>query len=193
MTYDKLSTGLGGHDDSPIGMPEIILDDPTNVCFSYAQVAFCARECERQRDVGPLGVALMMQALQRAMYQDRISVQFIHDLGRIVDPRNFCGWRTVGVHFGDGDTSQTSPPEAIRGHLDLLVSQVDDLTPSEFYEAFEGIHPYKDGNGRVGAILWNMLNGTLDNPVSPPDAFGSEHADATAERVTYPQPCTEAV
>jgi len=38
----------------------------------------------------------------------------------------------------------------------------------EFYFAFEEIHPWPDGNGRVGSILFNLLNGTISNPIHPP-------------------------
>ena len=44
--------------------------------------------------------------------------------------------------------------------------------PLEAYRTFQLIHPFVDGNGRVGKILLCWLNGTLDDPEMPPDLFG---------------------
>lgn len=44
----------------------------------------------------------------------------------------------------------------------------------QFYYEYENIHPFVDGNGRSGKILYNYLKGTLDNPVMPPNFWDSE-------------------
>jgi fido (protein-threonine AMPylation protein) len=45
----------------------------------------------------------------------------------------------------------------------------------QFYYEYENIHPFRDGNGRTGKILYNYLLGTLDNPKMPPNFWGSSN------------------
>jgi hypothetical protein len=48
------------------------------------------------------------------------------------------------------------------------------ITSEDFYRQFESIHPFIDGNGRVGHILWAIAvtRETLQWPLSlPPDLF----------------------
>lgn len=43
-------------------------------------------------------------------------------------------------------------------------------TPEDqFYFEYENIHPFVDGNGRSGKILYNYLLGRLDDPIMPPN------------------------
>lgn len=58
-----------------------------------------------------------------------------------------------------------------RAEPDSLVKSPEDM----FYKMYEEIHPFSDGNGRTGKILYNYLCGTLENPIWPPNFFGGEH------------------
>jgi len=45
-------------------------------------------------------------------------------------------------------------------------------TPEEAYFNFQKIHPFADGNGRVGKIIHNWLNDSLEDPILVQDFFG---------------------
>lgn len=143
-------------------------------------IKFCAEECERQR-VGPLKVHYMMNAYWYAMsmyaggqgckYPDATAIKV---MGRMVEPElNKNGYRQTPVLVPSGIALHY---ESIPRTIDNLVEAMKDyvLTPSATYKEFEFIHPFIDGNGRVGAIIYNWINGSLACPVTPPNVFKEE-------------------
>jgi len=57
--------------------------------------------------------------------------------------------------------------------LDRFVELLNNVeTVDDWYLAFEAVHPFCDGNGRTGKILYNWLLGTLKYPVLVDDYFG---------------------
>jgi hypothetical protein len=140
-------------------------------CLSLKVIRFCAEEVERQRDK-PITVLHMCEAWSKAMnaFQEWKSVcgestalkavapRLIEEWGEWINPtKNHQGYVGVGVRH--------------RMHGLCLDIHEDRLLPAEAYRRFAEIAPFRDGNGPVGALLYNWLLGTLDDPRTPLDAI----------------------
>jgi hypothetical protein len=144
---------------------------------------YCAEEVARQHR-GPIQVAWMLDAWEYAMDKARFtpgvatgqevffpSLELIKLLGKLVERQANDGrrWRTVGVTVGDHvpPLARDLPDRMKRWH-----DQLGNMSPEEAYKEFELIHPFQDGNGRVGKIIYNWLKMKLHDPVMPPNFFG---------------------
>lgn len=140
-----------------------------------AVVQFCIDECKRQNDYTLESVGAMVEAwyytLENYSLTGLTNILTINDieyLGKIIKPQNI-GFRYTPVTFSNGTFG--APHHAIPRLISNLCDARFNLTPDEFYYEFEKIHPFEDGNGRVGAIVWNFMNGNIENPICPPDMF----------------------
>ncbi len=140
-------------------------------------ISFCAAEVEHQEDK-PMMVYNMLHAwnivardIQLGKYQnltirEMLTPGYVRYLAMCVHP--YKGFirkgpvvinnRTVGPHY-----------QGIPRLMEILFSKetLTNLSPTQVYIEFEKIHPFSDGNGRVGLILFNALYGSMENPSKP--------------------------
>jgi hypothetical protein len=130
--------------------------------YTLIDICFCARVCERQGTT-PLAVPGMLTALSHAKAWDTshrpLDEGIILTMAVVIDEINHKGYRTVPIISGSHKIGADC--RLIPGLMAHLVTDVEKWTPEEFCFEFERIYPFLDGNGRVSALLYNMLKGTL--------------------------------
>jgi Fic/DOC family len=143
-------------------------------------VKFCSEECTRQRS-GEISVSNMFDAWmwllenQIEVWHNATSdkkVETILEIARRVEPIvNADGFRKVNVRIGG--RGWVLKIIKVRDFPRVLGTLCDSPTlqdPKEFFRQFEMIHPFVDGNGRTGAIIYNMMmDPTMEHPKDPPD------------------------
>lgn len=137
-------------------------------------ILYCAEEVDRQQDE-PLAVGWLChawaEATRRRAVDPVLTVETVEALGKLVSPpMNASGFRQGMVRVGN----RLAPaPTEVRPALEKLLSPetLATLSPDEVYYQFELIHGFNDGNGRVGKIVLNWLNDSLDAPIMPSNWF----------------------
>lgn len=119
-----------------------------------------AQQCINQQATTPIEVARFADAYYRALYgiKPRIRQEwstFVMNTAERIDPRNKTV-RSVPVTVNGTVIPYHTIPRALRNLYDAI--ERHDITPDEAYQEFETIHPFIDGNGRVGHLLWAMMH-----------------------------------
>lgn len=155
----------------------------------YTIVEYCTEEVRRQnRDwtameeaerVAWMLLAWLYVAQELSLFRSKPNVDQIVVLGALVERDvNANGLRDCQVGIlasGDRIRPIGSDKADVKRHLEVLCDDWRYLGPLEWYREFEKIHPFVDGNGRVGKLLLNWHNGTLlENPIFPPNDFWGE-------------------
>lgn len=140
--------------------------------ISRRVVDYCAQECAWQGS-GELSVAWMVEGWRYAHRYRRRPITLTHvlALGRIVEPRyNLGGLRRCGVRVGwDVKMDWQLVPAALKR---LIANQpAGEAEVTEWFRQYEEIHPWRDGNGRTGSLLYNWQRGSLAEPVHVPNLW----------------------
>lgn len=155
-----------------------------NLLFSPNEVniivRYCAEEVRRQYNgaAPPARVAGMVtawiDAIERRFRGESVTPEAIEWWGAAIEPQNAAGFRSVPVFVGwEEKADWRLVPRMIEG----LCENIENLSALDAYREFENIHPFTDGNGRTGKIILNWMNGTLLDPIFPPEDFWGPRID----------------
>lgn len=135
---------------------------------------YCREEVRRQGR-GPTEVSGMFAAWMTAIQSDQggmhVNAGMVTVWGQLIEPGlNDGGFRRVFVRVGD--YLPPAPGQELEDRLARFFEILPLMEPADAYRSFEEIHPFVDGNGRVGKVVFNYLNRTLLEPAWPPNVWG---------------------
>lgn len=116
-----------------------------------------AQMIDRAGESGRIRLDDMLAAHRTLMAGDPVDA---HYAGRLRDVQN---WISGSDHSPIGAVHIPPPPETVAGYMEDLLAFVnrDDLDPvaqaAIGHAQFESIHPFTDGNGRIGRALINAV------------------------------------
>lgn len=146
-------------------------------------------QCEHQQDTTPeavAGFALAYVDAKSTTWKELALPETVEEKiiewGRIIKPKeNKFGWRNIPVRIGN---STPPDPQLVPRMMENFsekywhaVVRHDELRPDNLYKEFEEIHPFRDGNGRAGHLLWAIAKRELEGewPMTlPPDLWRTQ-------------------
>lgn len=139
---------------------------------------YVASETERQS--GTLKEAIgMYRAWEFACTWRKSGVGYSHEFIQMLCYliNGVSGYRSVPAVFNQG--MPAVPASVVPHAMDVLIDAMNTNAlrglrspASDYTEEFLKIHPFTDGNGRVGSLLWNMMCSNIQYPEPMPYFFG---------------------
>lgn len=150
------------------------------VTYNIPDLEWCAQQVQKQ-DATPMHVVYMVKALEyvRSCSTKRIELteQLVYDINYIVlhgclysDPMEvFFYYRRHPVTIDNISlTDWRLIPNAMK-QLCPFPQEHFKQYASKWVYWFLQAHPFSDGNGRTAVLIYNWMNGTLDNLVDLPE------------------------